>query len=61
MTTQQKIEAINTLCLSSEYSTLYKLLNELPGSLAILTSDKTAERKRQELLELLQAGEGGDE
>ena len=56
MTNQQLTEAINSLCLTGQFSTLHKLLNELPGSLAILLSDQTAEQKRQALLALLQAG-----
>ena len=57
MTTQEKIEAINTLCFSSEFSALNRLLGDAPGAFAILISDQTAEQKRQALLELLQAME----
>lgn len=56
MTTQQKIEAINNLCLSSGYSELNRLIGDIPGAFAILISDMTAEQKRQALLELLQGG-----
>jgi hypothetical protein len=55
MTNQEKAAAINSLCLSSQFSTLHRILNELPGSLSILSSDRTAEQKRQELLKLLKA------
>ena len=51
---QKEIEAaVNALCLSSQYGTLYRVLKGIPGSLRIISSDQTAEMKRQELLGLL--------
>ena len=51
---QKEIEAaVNALCLSSQYGTLYRVLKGIPGSLRIISSDQAAEMKRQELLGLL--------
>ncbi len=58
MTSTEKIQAINSLCLSGEFSTLNRLLGDIPGAFAILISDATAEQKRQELLKLLKVKEG---
>lgn len=54
MTAQQLESAINTLCLSGNFWSLYQLIKDsLPGARAILASDQTADQKRRELLRLL--------
>lgn len=51
---QQQIEqAINSLCLIGHFGTLYRVIKFIPGSKAILISDRPAEEKRRELLLLL--------
>ena len=56
MTTQQKISAINSLCLTNQFGLLAQLMTSIPGSLSILLSDRPAEEKRRDLLELLRRG-----
>lgn len=53
MTQQQTEQAINSLCLIGHFGTLYRVIKFLPGSKAILISDRPAEEKRCELLLLL--------
>jgi hypothetical protein len=53
MSTEELERAINTLCLSSQFDTLYRIIKSISGSKAILISDKPAEQKRRELLRLL--------
>ena len=50
----KEIEAlVSTLCLSGQYGTLYRVLKPIDGAYRILASEKPAEQKRRELLELL--------
>lgn len=56
MTTEEKISAINSLLVTNQFGLLAQLMAEVPGSLAILLSDRTTEEKRQTLLKLLKEG-----
>ena len=56
MTQEQKISAINSLCLTNQFGLLAQLMTSMPGSLAILLSDRPAEQKRRDLLKLLKEG-----
>ncbi len=53
MNSEQLTSTINTLCPTGGFATLYRVLKDIPGSFSILTSDRTAEQKRQELLKLI--------
>lgn len=51
---QKEIEmAVNSLCLAGHYSTLFRIIKNIPGAYQVLSSDQTAEAKRQKLLKLL--------
>lgn len=56
MTREEQVAAINALCIAGHYNTLYRVLNGIPGSKAILISDQPAELKNRELLKLLKRG-----
>lgn len=59
---QKEIEmAINSLCLIGHYSTLFRIVKNVPGAFQVLSSDQTAEQKRRELLHLLKIKPIGDE
>ena len=51
-----EIEAkTNSRCVASQYSTLFRVVKNIPDSLSILTSERRAEQKMQVLLQLLKS------